>query len=80
VEKLLYWLVKWPWMVGILVFLGLTQVYLGPWYLSAWFVLGTSFLALSLTARARSWLVQDISLRHESVALKSLNVESSRRP
>ena len=78
-EKLLYWLVTWPWMVGILVFLGLTLVYLGPWYLSAWFVLGTSFLALSVTARIRFWLIQS-SIRHQLTAPQRLRAESPLRP
>jgi hypothetical protein len=50
-EKILYWLVKWPWIAGVVVFLALAQLPLGPWYVSAWFVLGGTLLTF-IIARA----------------------------
>jgi hypothetical protein len=50
-EKLLYWSVRWPWIAGTLVFLGLTQLPLGPWYVSAWFVIGVALMTV-VAARA----------------------------
>ena len=50
-EKILYWLVRWPWIAATVAFLGLTQLPLGPWYVSAWFVIGAALLTMIL-ARA----------------------------
>ena len=44
--KKLYWFVKWPWVSAVVVFLGLTQLPLGLWYVSAWFIIGAALLAL----------------------------------
>jgi len=52
-DKKLYRFVQWPWMAGIIVFLAVAQVPLGPWYFSAWFVIGAALLALVLARAAK---------------------------
>jgi hypothetical protein len=47
-ETMLYWLVTWPWFVAIVVVLGLAQLPLGPWYVSAWFMIGVALLVVKL--------------------------------
>ena len=62
-EKMLYWLVKWPWIAAIVVFLGLAQLPLGPWYVSAWFVIGAALLAMILARRAKFSLAEALARR-----------------
>jgi membrane protein implicated in regulation of membrane protease activity len=62
-EKMLYWLVKWPWIAAVVVFLALTQLPLGPWYVSAWFISGAAFLAMIVARAEKSRLVEAIALR-----------------
>lgn len=50
-EKMFYWLVRWPWIAGLVVFLVLTRVSVNPWYISAWLLIGIS-LAVVVVARA----------------------------
>jgi hypothetical protein len=57
-EKMLYWLVKWPWIAAIVAFLGLTQLPLGPWHVSAWFVIGVALLAMILASAAKLRLAE----------------------
>ena len=61
-EKMLYWLVKWPWIAAIVVFLGLTQLPLGPWYVSAWFVIGAALLAVIIARAAKFRLAEAMAL------------------
>ena len=62
-ERMLYWFVKWPWVAAIVVFLGLAQLPLGPWYVSAWFVIGAALLAMILARTAKFRLAEAIALR-----------------
>jgi hypothetical protein len=62
-EKMLYWLVKWPWFVAIVVILGLAQLPLGPWYVSAWFMIGVALLAMHFARAAKFRLAQAMVLR-----------------
>jgi uncharacterized protein (DUF58 family) len=57
-EKVLYWLVKWPWFVAIVVVLGLAQLPLGPWYVSAWFMIGVALLVVNFARAAKFRLAQ----------------------
>lgn len=59
-EKMLYWLVRWPWIAAVGVFIGLTQLPLGSWYVSAWFVIGASLMAMILARAAKSRLADAI--------------------
>ena len=52
-EKIIYRLVQWPWLAALVVFLILVQLPLGPWYLSAWFVLGASLFAMILARNTK---------------------------
>ena len=52
-DKVLYWLVKWPWIVGVAVFAVLTQVPLGPWYINALFIIGVALFATSIARRLK---------------------------
>jgi hypothetical protein len=45
-EKMLYWPVRWPWVATIVVFLGLTPLLVGPWYVSTWFIVGAAMIAV----------------------------------
>lgn len=65
-DKLLYWLVKWPWIAAIVVFLGLVQLPLGPWYVSAWFVIGAALLAMIFARAAKLQLAEAMVLRTRS--------------
>ena len=56
-DKILYGLVRWPWAVGVVVFLVLTQLPLGPWYISAMFVIGVALVATSIAWRLKSRLI-----------------------
>ena len=62
-EKMLYWLVKWPWIAAMVVFLGLAQLPLGPWYVSAWFVIGAALLAMALVRVVKLSLAEATALR-----------------
>jgi membrane protein implicated in regulation of membrane protease activity len=62
-EKMLYWFVKWLWIAAILAFLGLAQLPLGPWYVSAWFVIGAALLAMIVARTAKFRLAEAIALR-----------------
>jgi uncharacterized protein (DUF58 family) len=55
---MLYWLVKWPWFVAIVVVLGLAQLPLGPWYVSAWFMIGVALLVVNFARAAKFRLRQ----------------------
>jgi len=58
-EKMLYLLVRWPLIEAAVVFVLLTQVPFGaPWYVTAWFVLGASMLAMVVTQKEKSRLEQ----------------------
>jgi hypothetical protein len=57
-EKMVYWLVRWPWIAAVVVFLGLTQLPLGPWYVSAWFIIGAALLAMIIARGEKFRLVQ----------------------
>jgi hypothetical protein len=55
-EKTMYWLVRWPWIGTALVSVLLAQLAFGPWYISAWFVLGALMLAMTVTRAERTRL------------------------
>ena len=57
-EKIVYLLVKWPWITAIVVFLGLIQLPLGPWYLSAWLITGAALLAMIVARAEKDRLVK----------------------
>ena len=57
-ERMLYWLVKWPWAVALAVFLVLTQLPLDPWYLTAWFSAGAALIAMILARTEKLRLVE----------------------
>jgi hypothetical protein len=65
-EKTRYWFVKWPWIAGVVVFLALTQLPLGPWYVSAWFVLGAALLAFIIARAAKLRLAAAVVSRTSS--------------
>jgi membrane protein implicated in regulation of membrane protease activity len=62
-ENALYWLVKWPWIAAIVVFLGIAQLPLGPWYVSAWFAIGAALLAMILFRAVKLALAEAMALR-----------------
>jgi hypothetical protein len=62
-ETMLYWLVKWPWFVAIVVVLGLAQLPLGPWYVSAWFMIGVALLVVNFARAAKFRLAQAMIVR-----------------
>lgn len=62
-DRMLYWLSRWPWIVGVAVFSALTQVPLGPWYISAMFIIGIALVATSLARRLKLKLVETEALR-----------------
>ena len=51
-DRVLFWLVRWPWLWAVAVLLGLTQLPLGPWYVSAWLGIGVALLVMMI-ARAK---------------------------
>jgi hypothetical protein len=57
-DKMLFLLVRWPWIIGVVVFIALTQAPLGPWYVSAMFVLGAALVATSLARRLKLKLIE----------------------
>jgi membrane protein implicated in regulation of membrane protease activity len=61
-EKLHYWLVRWPWIAGVIVFVGLIQLPLGPWYISALFIIGASMIAMTAARAEKSRLAQSTAL------------------
>ncbi len=63
-EKTLYYLVRFPWAVGIVVLLALAQAPLGPWYVSAWLVVGVSLMAVVLARAAKLRLAESVA-RHD---------------
>ena len=72
-DKMLYWLVKWPWIVGVAVFAVLTQVPLGPWYISALFIIGVALFATSIARRLKLRLNEARALRlHDGHPLRTL--------
>jgi hypothetical protein len=52
-HRMLIWLVRWPWVIGVAVFCALSQAPLGPWYISAMFVIGAALVAMSLARRLK---------------------------
>ena len=61
-EKMLFWLVRWPWIAAAVVFAGLTQLQLGPWYLSIWLMLGIAVVALIVARAERAHLLEAMVL------------------
>jgi hypothetical protein len=62
-DRMLNWLVRWPWIIGVAVFCALTQVALGPWYISAMFIVGAALVATSLARRLKWKLIETAALR-----------------
>ena len=62
-RMLLSWLVSQPWIIGVAVFGALTQAPLGPWYISAIFIIGAGLLATSLARRLKWKLIETAALR-----------------
>lgn len=62
-DRMLNLLVRWPWIIGVAVFCGLTQVALGPWYISAMFIIGAALVATSLARRLKWKLIETAALR-----------------
>ena len=62
-NKLLYAFSRWPWLVGLAVFAGLYQLPLGPWYVSAWFIVGASLFALIFARNTRVRLETELIAR-----------------
>lgn len=62
-DKMLCWPVKWPWTVGVAVLFVLTQVLLGPWYISALFIIGVALFATSIARRLKLRLAEGGALR-----------------
>ena len=69
-EKMLYWPVRWPWLAALVVFVGLTQLPLGPWYVSAWLVIGATLAAMILVKAERLRLVKAMAAPNRLVRLR----------
>jgi hypothetical protein len=69
-EKMLYWPVRWPWLAALVVFVGLTQLPLGPWYVSAWLVIGATLLAMILAKAEKLRLVRAMAASAQLVRLR----------
>ncbi|HEX5139468.1 MAG TPA: hypothetical protein VFX19_00865 [Dehalococcoidia bacterium] len=79
-DKMLYWLSRWPWLIGAAVFVALTQAPLGPWYISAMFIIGAALVATSLTRRLKWQLIETEALRRSRLPVTILtSVEASSR-
>jgi hypothetical protein len=61
-EKCLYWLVRWPWIAGLAASVGLAQVHVGTWYVTAWLVVGAAVVIWSLARASKIWLTEDLGL------------------
>ena len=55
-HKMLHWLARWPWIAGVVVLLALTQLSLGPWFVSAWIIIGAVLLTMLVAEAAKSRL------------------------
>lgn len=64
-DKIQYWLVRWPWAIGVAVFLVLAQLPLGPWYISAMFVIGVAMVATSIARRLKLRLIDAETQRRQ---------------
>ena len=69
-EKMLYWPVRWPWLAALIVFAGLIQLPLGPWYVSAWLVIGAILLAMILANAEKLRLVRAMAASAQLVRLR----------
>jgi hypothetical protein len=71
-DKMLYWLSRWPWIIGVAVFCALTQAPLGPWYISAMFIIGVALVATTLTRRLKWQLIENEARRHDRLPMSLL--------
>ena len=75
-EKMLFWLVMWPWVAAVVVALALTQLPLGPWYLSAWLIIGAALLVMTIASAQKRRLDGALALRAERLKLRSEEARS----
>lgn len=73
-DKMLYWLSRWPWIIGVAVFCALTQAPLGPWYISALLIIGVALAATSLTRRLKWQLNENGALRRDRLPMPLLTL------
>jgi hypothetical protein len=67
---MLYWPVRWPWLAALAVFVGLTRLPLGPWYVSAWLVIGATLLAMILAKAEKLRLVKAMAAPAQLIRLR----------